>query len=298
MQEITPIIVVGMNRTGTKWVSNILCNHQDVIGAQTDRSRGILESNMFGVMQDKFDLSSPDEYVGLLELWSVTEIFKCANGNKEAFYNLNPRPRNAIEMFRILLQEYARSNDKAFWLQKVRALRALEVLESFKDARIVVTRRRLLDTMKSTWAMHLRYRQRRPIRSTYMYVRQEKILNRICKKYNAAEVQYENLKADPEREISQLCKQLRLDPAKITSEYSYKKNSSFANEHERVKIMSSSERILVVAVALFSRCVPLILMTLMANAMERIAGRSPRHLTSGTFGSLVDRLADRTKDAR
>ena len=93
VQMTTPIIVVGMNRSGTKWVSNILCNHEDVIGVQSERHFGILETNMFGTMQDKFDLSSPEDYVGFLEMWSKTEFFRRTDIDKQMFYELAPRPR-------------------------------------------------------------------------------------------------------------------------------------------------------------------------------------------------------------
>ena len=37
MNSIIPIILIGMNRSGTKWLSNMLSNHIDVISLQNKR---------------------------------------------------------------------------------------------------------------------------------------------------------------------------------------------------------------------------------------------------------------------
>ncbi len=47
MNTITPIFIVGTNRSGTKWLSNILANHPDVAAVQTERTLGIVETYMF-----------------------------------------------------------------------------------------------------------------------------------------------------------------------------------------------------------------------------------------------------------
>lgn len=37
MDSIIPIILIGMNRSGTKWLSNMLSNHLHVISLQNER---------------------------------------------------------------------------------------------------------------------------------------------------------------------------------------------------------------------------------------------------------------------
>lgn len=68
MSTITPIFIVGTNRSGTKWLSNILAKHPDVAAVQTERTQGIVETNMFHSLRIKFpDLRRPDDFVGLID---------------------------------------------------------------------------------------------------------------------------------------------------------------------------------------------------------------------------------------
>lgn len=297
MGSPTPILVVGMNRTGTKWVSNIICSHIDVFGAQSERSRGILETNMFGIMQEKFDLSFPDEYVALIELWSMTELFKCAKGDKLIFYSLSPRPRNALTLFERLMSDAAISDGKQFWIQKTSPMRALHALKYFKGARVVITRRGLIDTLRSSWAAHLRYRPRKIIRSTYAYVRQEKILDKISRDQRAVEVRYENLVANSETESIRLFECLSLDPSRITSTVTYAKNTSFSSDKDRALVMSAKERQLVIFTAGLFRLVPLSLMMFLSSLTTRLFYNGPATIIPGSLGPLVDQLADRSRDS-
>lgn len=291
---ITPIIVVGMNRSGTKWVSNILCSHEDVIGVQSERHCGILETNMFGAMQDKFNLSGPEDYVGFLELWAKTEFFRRTDIDKHMFYELTPRPRNFLEIFDLLMCEFARRNNKSYWLQKTSPSGAIDVLKYFKNARIVIVQRNLLDTLRSTWALHKRHGQRRIFRSTFTYVRQRKILDRIADKYNVAQVNYDYLRSQTSREITRICTELGLDPEKISSEIPYRKNTSFASDSQRKSIMSPKERLLVIFAAGLFRPVPLDIITITMAIKARLWRRIPVPLVSGSFGSLTEQLKDRS----
>jgi hypothetical protein len=295
---VTPIILVGMNRSGTKWVSNILCSHDDVIGVQSERARGILETNMFGAMQDKFDLGYPDDYIALVELWAKSEFFKRTNIDKKMFYKLCPRPRSTLEMFDLLMLEFAQSNGKSYWLQKTSPLRAPDVLRYFKNARVVIVRRNLVDTLRSTWGLQVRYRQRRLIRSTFAYVRQWKVLDSIARKYAVVEVEYDRLSSETAKEITRLFTELGLDPARVTAAYqTYQKNTSFASNKQRGAMMSSKEELLVTFLAALFRLIPLHVSNFAATLKSRISGGRRLPLMSGTFGALFDELEDRSRDS-
>jgi hypothetical protein len=295
LQEITPIILIGMNRSGTKWVSNILCSHEEVIGAQSERSTGILETNMFGAMQDRFDLSDPDEYVGFLELWAKTELFRRTGVAKEVFYRLSPRPRSFLKLFDLLMSEFARKNGKAYWLQKTSPLRALAVLEYFKNARVIIVRRNLIDTLKSTWGLQMRHGSRRILRSIYAYVRQHKIMDQIAKNHTVVEVHYEVLKMQTAGEVARICRELGLDPDRISTRSGYAKNTSFNSESQRESIMSGEGRIFVRCAAALINLIPLGVMSTSAALKARLVGRRPIPLMPGSFGDLIDNLEDRSR---
>jgi hypothetical protein len=285
-----------MNRTGTKWVSNTLCTHDDVIGAQSERARGILETNMFGAMQDKFDLSNPDEYIGFVELWAKTELFQQTGVDKEMFYKLQPRPRTMLQMFGFLMREFAQGQKKTHWLQKTSPLKAATALDYFDNALVVIVRRNMLDTLKSTWAMHMRHRRRKILRTTYAYVRDRKIMDAIAKSRKVVQVHYEVLRDQTQSEINRLCHELGLDPGKISAQSPFRKNTSFESEKQRESIMSREEAYIARFAAALFNLIPLGVMQASSAIKARLFGRKRIALMSGTFGVLFDELADQSRD--
>ena len=69
-----PIFIVGKNRSGTKWLSNILLNHPNIAGIQSDYHRGILETNMFQNMPIIFgNLKDIDNFIGVTEPYEESD---------------------------------------------------------------------------------------------------------------------------------------------------------------------------------------------------------------------------------
>ncbi len=290
---VRPIIVVGMNRSGTKWLSNIIARHRDVIAVQSPRTNGIVETNMFGPLPDKFDLSSPDEYIGLVELWAATHFFRCTGVDKELFYGLRPRPTSGLQLFDVLMSAYAVRHHKAYWLQKTSPLNAEKVAAHFKQARIVVIRRELMDTVRSTLGLQAWSGKRNLFRAAWNCAYQRKLLNRLCRRYPAVEMDYDRLRADPAGEEARLLDELGLDRDTQSREDAFTPNTSFASRKHRQEIMSRRAR-------LYARVLTwIVLLTPLPVLSTAIALRGwfrPRPvvvpLVSDTFGELGDRLAD------
>jgi hypothetical protein len=293
--SITPIILVGMNRSGTKWLSNIICSHDAVIGIQSPRFGGILESEMLGPMRDKFDPAFPDDYVALVELWSRTEFFRLARFDKRTFYELDPRPRTVLELFGLAMDELARRNGCQFWLQKTSPENAPAVLEHFTNAKVVITRRDLLDNVRSTMALQKRYRSPRPLHATYRYVYQDKILARICRRRQVVQMRYEDLKAEPEREKARLFAELGLSRPSNPAPAAFPRNTSFASDDQRRQILPPRQRWLVRAFATCVRLVPLPLFSAAIGLRKWWLGYRPRPFFPDSFGELGDQLVDRSK---
>lgn len=293
MEKATPILVIGMNRSGTKWLSNILCNHPDVIGVQSERARGILETNMFGTMQTKFDLSSPDDYVGFLKLWSFSDFFRITGADEDRFLNLNPRPDSFYELFGILMQDFANRNGRKYWLQKMGPIVAPATLDYFTDAKCVVIQRDIVSTLRSNLKLFSRRGEEQAIaHAIFSYVLQEKLMSRIRTGKRAAFVSYEDLVAEPEKQVRRLCEALGLsyDPAMLNVKF--QKNTSFVRNTERKEIFSRNEVRFIKMISSVLRRVPTPVLKA-AVAVKRL-GRSPEpsRFVSGTFGALKDRLPD------
>lgn len=296
--SIRPIILVGLARSGTKWVSNIIASHEDVVAVQSTTAGGILETDMFEGLRDKFDLGFPTDYIGLIELWSRTEFFRLAGGDPEKFYRLDPRPRSPFAVFDLLMSDFARRHRCGHWLQKTSPLNALDVLDYFRSAKVVVVRRDLLDNVRSALALRARHGvPPRPAWTTCHIVYQRKLLDRICSRYRAVEIRYEDLKADPEREKARLFAELGLAPPKNPKTASFPRNTSFASENQREQILSGREAALVKSVAAIVGALPLPVISAVI-ALRRVFRRPrPRPLVSGSFGEVEDRLVDRSRGA-
>jgi hypothetical protein len=292
---ITPIILIGMNRSGTKWLSNIILSHDAVIGVQSPRFGGILESEMLGPMRDKFDPAFPEEYIALVELWSRTEFFRLAGFDKDAFYRLDPRPRSVLELFGLAMNELARRNGCRYWLQKTSPINAHAVLAAFPQAKIVITRRDLLDNVRSNLALQARYRKPRPLLATWRYVYQDKLLDAIARRYPVIRMRYEDLRAHPEREKARLFAELGLEPPADGPEPAFPRNTSFASDRQREQVLDPRQRALVRSFALLLKLVPLPVISVASGVRRAWAGCRPRPFFPDSFGELGDRLADRSR---
>jgi hypothetical protein len=285
-----PILIIGMNRSGTKWVSNLLCNHPDVAGVQSEREKGILETNVFGSMQSKFDLTSPEDYVGFIELWSTTQFFQVTKADKEMFFELKPRPRSFYRLFEILMEDYAARRGAKFWLQKASPTKAFDLVEHFHDARCVVVRRGMMDTLRSTLQLHMNRGMKRKLGgSVYAYVVQDKILSRLTRDSRVIRLTHEDLRRDTPRQLQDLCGRLGLEYDPEMLRIPYKRNTSFKQGADREKIITPAQKVLIRVSSSLLRLVPL---GLLRSALSfRALYREPRptSLVLGTFRGIRDK---------
>jgi hypothetical protein len=282
-----PLIVVGMNRSGTKWLSNILCNHPEVAGIQSPLHTGILETNFFGTVQRLFGEVLPvDHYVGLVEMWAQSDFFKAAGVEKELFYALRPRPPGPLQMFVTLMEEVARRRRARYWLQKSSPLMASEILPQLPPCRVIVTRRSALPLLEST--VRLRRNLGQPssaIRAAAIFALEDKILGQIERDANALATSYERIEKAPEAEAARLCAALGLayDPALLR--VSFDRNTSFPRAGEREQVFSERERLAIRASLAASRVIPFAPLRWLRDRFRKGETR----LVDGTFREIIQR---------
>ena len=238
---MNPILVVGMNRSGTKWISNILSNHPQVSSAQYQRGHGIQETNLFGAFPRAFgDLAAPDNYVGLVEWWARTDFFRILDIEREYLYRLDPRPRTQFGLFRRLMEEAARRRGARYWLQKTSPFWAAACREHYPDARWVVIERDLVATLRSTLRLQSAQLPSRAaqIRAVFSFVHQEKLLRRVKQQPGAAALTYEALRADPGGETQRICAALGLDYDAAMLALPFQPNTSFRTTREREETLT------------------------------------------------------------
>lgn len=225
----TPIFVLGMNRSGTKWLSNRLANHPDVCAVQAEEYGGILETNLFNIIPHKFDFTSEDDYAALIALWSQTDFVRRTGVDVRPFVTLQPSLRTPAALFGALMDAYAQRRGTPFWLQKVGPDCAPYVAEQFPHARLVIILRDLLDTVHSTRQLSCNVGQPESLMSaTFGYVLWEKHLRRTARRHAALVVHYEQLRRDPPGVMEQVCRHVGLPWDESLLHDSFEPNTSFS----------------------------------------------------------------------
>jgi len=280
----TPIFVIGMNRTGTKWLSNLIANHPEVIAVQHERHTGILETNVFDAWPRKFpDLSPPDEYVGFVELWSRTDFFCITGANQKMFYDLSPRPKHILDMFRILMDDFARRNGRRFWLQKVSPWSSRNVLRHFPDARLVVIERDRLETLRSTHQLVTGGREAISLKAIASHHLQQRVLRRLQSRPGVAAVRFEELRRHTRRELERICVELGLAFREGMDQSTYERNTSFrSGESARRRALSTWEIRKIHAAGIPLDLIPDVFL----DGMRRLFRSRSSAVVGGTFGQI------------
>ncbi len=290
LSSTVPILVVGLNRSGTKWLSNILCGHADIAGIQSESERGIIETNMFHRMREKFDLRSADDYVGFIELWDRTQFFQQTGEDKEFLYELNPRPLSFVKLFELVMQRYARRSGAGYWLQKCDPERALEVIAELGDPIVVSIKRDTIATARSLQQMNRnRDLEFSLLKSMPGIARMEKLLQRVEKLTKVVSITYEDLRRDPVDTVRSVCQQLGLEFSESLLDVQFRPNTSFKSVRP-APLSPNYERLLRVTGAC-CRILPTGVLNLVLR--KRSFSHPPLRFVQGTFGELKYRLADR-----
>ncbi len=278
---LPPVLVVGMNRSGTKWLSNILCNHPLLVGAQSTTHRGIIETNMPNKLGPALgDLSDPDQFVAAVELWSQSDFFRAIEGRREFLYEADPRPRTCLEMFRCSMDDFRDRRAARGWIQKVDPWHAEDVIRSLGECRVVVIRREFESTLRSTVKLLRKLAWPASVtRLAASYGFQHAMLDRLCRQHGALVVAYESLRADPRAEVGRVCEFVGVPFHRQMLEVAYQPNTSFARDSDRERVLGRCQLAWACAVRAIAGLIPCRL----AVALRPLVRRQGLQFVRGTF---------------
>lgn len=284
-----PIFVVGNNRSGTKWLSNILINHPQISGIQSEYHRGILETNVFSQFPRTFgDLSSIENFIGFVECFAATDFFKISGLDKSLLYRM--KTDNYFEFFRKLMDSYADRQKTRFWLQKIHAFNFHKVYENFPDAVFIFISRGIRETTQSAYVLEKRLGQSPSIiRQVLIYVYSQKILKRNRKRRNVMATTYEALREDTAKVIEATCEFLGVDYLPEILQVSFRKNTSYGKVKEREKAVLFPHRYIFVVRLLYQifKPIPKFLFDVLFK-MKTFTSQHRRSFVPGTFAMICD----------
>ncbi|MCF8095112.1 MAG: sulfotransferase [Desulfobacteraceae bacterium] len=235
-----PIFVVGKDRSGTKWLSNIIASHNDIACVQRSDAGGILESNTLSRMYNIFGtLKHEDNFIGFLELKSKTDFFQLTGLSKDLFYS--KRPISYYSFFRELMDMFAEKSNKSFWVQKADTLLLDSLYKEFPNAKFVLIERNPTDNIKSTIGLRKRKNPDYPknmLGELARYVYRIKINKLYKDKKNVMLIDFKDLQTNRKNAVDRICKFLSIQINDDMLTDAFEKNTSFKTRNDKEKILN------------------------------------------------------------
>lgn len=224
------ILVIGLNRSGTKWLSNLLAQHSQIAAVTLPEHFGIVESNVFNDYSRIFgSLQRDDDYAAFVNLWAETDFVKSLNVPRREILDWQPRPSNVFHAFERLMNDYLVSGDKPIWLQKCNPVQAVRAIPDFsEDGKVVVIRRPLFSVVESSAALNQSAGLKNSFfKDAFVMAVQDRVLDRFWNDGNCLNVSFEKLKTDTGAEMSRICDAIGLEFESEMLETPFQQNTSF-----------------------------------------------------------------------
>jgi len=251
--ETTPIFVLGLQRSGTSWVANVLCQHSRCVGIQSEDHHGIHESLFFSHFSRSYgDLSDEQCYDRFSNDFAQSDYFLLSDLPPEWLSQC--RSRDYARIFHELMENVAQRDGATHWIEKSphHSLYSQDLADKFPDATFICVLRNpvalLLSLLHAPWRERSRYPWRvlAIIRSCMSYVLYSKHLRNFAQQnHHAILLHYEKLCANPDDEMKRLCAFLNLPYQDGLTKTPFKKNSSFQAGADRSRASSMIDRSLI-----------------------------------------------------
>lgn len=246
-----PLFVLGLQRSGTTWLANLLAGHSRVVAVEADDHFGVHESIFFSHFEPFYgDLTDVERRRRFVDDFAASDYFVLSGIDEEWLRNL--QPESYAQCFRALMEEVARRRGGAdYWLEKSpdHTLLAERLAWCLPDARFVGIVRSPLAVVQSRFWLHRRDRPSRLRRllelaslaaSTSLA---QRYLERFCAVgTHRSLLRYEDLLADPEAACRRLCAGLGLSFEAEMLDERYRRNTSFGEGRSRSEALDGLDR--------------------------------------------------------
>ena len=248
MKKAQPIFIAGKNRSGTKWLTNIIANNNNVYAVQRQGAGGILESNTLTTVPKIFgSIQITEHYLAFLSFFLKSNFWKVLDIQKNIFYN--KKFNDYYSFFRYLMDYKSNEINKDYWVQKIDSFYLNNIIESFPDAKIIIIRRSWKDNILSSLTLKKKNYGIKGlseiIRQTFSYQMHKKLENSLKGQKNVEFITYEMLKQNPEKSVSRICDFLEVEYSSSMLDMKYLKNSSYNTRDERKQVNYPSLIILI-----------------------------------------------------
>lgn len=244
--NITPIFVVGSNRSGTTFISNILASSQLIAAVQHEEHFGIHESSYFNHIYGRYgDINRWSHYVEFIEATINSDYFRLTGVTRKELYSLYPSTYGAV--FKYVMDRLAMKENAIYWIEKSpnHALELELIANCYPNALIISIKRELKDVLKSAMGLQFKYEPSRKMDKDFRlkslkgiifnYFRTYKSINAFAKrnKKNIININYEDLISNQDKTLKLIKNFININED-LSYTKKFDKNSSF-NKKEDVK---------------------------------------------------------------
>jgi len=287
-----PVFVIGKNRSGTKWLSNLIANHPDVACVQREGAGGILETDIFSSIPDVFgSLSIEENYLAFLACYSQNNEFRLMGFDKKVLGAR--RARDYFEFNRYIMDKYAEKEGKKVWLEKSSVENFGRLYQAYPDAKFVAIEREIEANIRSTRGLQMLNQEpySNILSDTASCIWAHKTLNHFRKRKNVFVVQFEQLRSDKSQVVQKVCSFLDIPYEKEMLTDRFKKNTSFKTGVEKDKILTRQELFLMRVSAFMFALIPYKLFKIIhlgLRSLRYFVARPKRKFVRGSFALAKD----------
>ena len=264
-RRATPIFVLGLQRSGTTWLANMLEAHPEVTAISAARHQGVHESIFFSHFASSYGpLGEDANFRRFLADFTACDYFKLSGVDRGWF--IVRCPRDYPGAFRLLMDAASEREGTRYWLEKSphHTLLCDDLARDFPDARFLAITR----DVTTLTASRLNAYGRVPRRSGRRWPAlcraglANAFYGRIIERFCAANaerclaVSFEALRADRAREIARIAAFLGVDGRPELFQPRYPANSSFTGPRRADAEITPSERALLRALDRLFRLLP------------------------------------------
>ena len=227
---IKQIFVIGRNRSGTKWLSNILANNLEVSAVQREGAGGILESNLIRYYPLNFNAKNVEDKTAFEILFQESNFHRCSGIKNSVSFDKNYS--SFLDFFEKYMNEIADQRNTLYWLQKAGST-SLPLLHNYYSNAvfIIIQRDNVIDNVLSNLLLRNdninQITTLEIIKSVRGYWQHKKKQNRFRYKKNVLTVKYEDLKNNTEGLTKDICNFIGIIYDKKMLDVIYKPNTSF-----------------------------------------------------------------------
>lgn len=258
----TPVFVLGVQRSGTTWLANILAQHSRAVAVQSEDHFGIHESIFFSHFARAYgDLNDEANFERFVADFVSSDYYVLTGLEPEWLRRIEVR--SYPEVFRAVMDEMARRREADLWIEKSpdHTLLAEELATAFPDARFVAVVRRTRSAVASQiW--HSGQPPRYPARAYTLlgasfHCTQQRWLRRFYERCDTCFLTtYERLVRDAEGETQRICDFLDIDYEPAMLDLPWRKNTSFDTVERPHRDLAWPDELIVAATTSAFRFLP------------------------------------------